>query len=255
MAFCARRRVAVGEAEPGDVPLGDPPHGVRHDVRVFVPQPLAQQVLAEHHRASLARDGRVFASRGGVPVVLHGVLGAAGNRRRDVGPAVPETRVRIHEREFLLLGPRAALDVRPDVVVPALAALFPRPLAQAASHFTPLATPVPLHERGERRVLGVGPAVPVFNTRRSLPSLRLKVVARQRRVRAYTRRRRAVRGVRQRAETRSAQARERVQVRVDRVLQHVGERLGSGRVPARRQEKRRREGARSARSFPFFRRF
>ncbi len=57
------------------------------------------------------------------PTYLNGVVRAAREHLGDLGPAVPELRVRLEEQVLLLLRPRLLLDVRVQLVVPALAAL------------------------------------------------------------------------------------------------------------------------------------
>ena len=59
-----------------------------------------------------------------VPVVLDGVVAAAGQVLGDLGPAVAHAGVQLVEELVLLLGPRRLLDLGVEVVVPALAALF-----------------------------------------------------------------------------------------------------------------------------------
>lgn len=56
-----------------------------------------------------------------VPVVLDGVVGAAGQELRDLGPLVAVLCVLLHQHAVLLLGPLPPLDAGIQVIVPSVA--------------------------------------------------------------------------------------------------------------------------------------
>ena len=62
--------------------------------------------------------------QGRIPVVLDGVVGAARDELRDLGPFVADAVVRLHDNVVFLFSPRLLADRRVEVVVPALTALY-----------------------------------------------------------------------------------------------------------------------------------
>lgn len=120
---------------------------------------------------------------GGVPVVLHSIVGPesggggiifskcdykqikgiiiiiilmriSGNSKHspsrqhlgDLGPAVSQHAVRFVDDEILFCGPGGLLHVRVEVVVPALATLFPQSPLQVFGHHSPLFITVFIHQ-------------------------------------------------------------------------------------------------------------
>ena len=71
-----------------------------------------------------SRHLSVFSSPRRVPVVLHAVLSTAWKALRDVRPLVPKLQMRFDELLLFVQSPRAAFDVRSEVIVPSLAALL-----------------------------------------------------------------------------------------------------------------------------------
>mmetsp|Transcript_23593 Transcript_23593/g.52987 ORF Transcript_23593/g.52987 Transcript_23593/m.52987 type:complete len:231 (+) Transcript_23593:851-1543(+) len=83
---------------------------------------------AERRRVvpDLAVEAAHVAAHERVPVVLHVVVCAAGQALGDLGPLIAQFLVRFGHDPLLLLCPVGLVDMRVEVVVPALAALLAR---------------------------------------------------------------------------------------------------------------------------------
>ena len=90
---------------------------------VFLLQALALGLI-EALDAGLARLLLHFSLQGRVEVVLDVVIGAAGEELRDLGPSIAVLEMQIKNFLVLFFRPPVLLDVRVQVVVPALSALL-----------------------------------------------------------------------------------------------------------------------------------
>ena len=90
---------------------------------------------------------------GRVPVVLDGVVGPPRQQLGDFRPLVAEDLVRLVDDRVLVLRPGALLDLRVEVVVPALAALLADAALEMARYKRPFLRAVLVHEFDDLLVL------------------------------------------------------------------------------------------------------
>mmetsp|Transcript_3158 Transcript_3158/g.9795 ORF Transcript_3158/g.9795 Transcript_3158/m.9795 type:complete len:215 (-) Transcript_3158:225-869(-) len=125
--------------------------------------PQLVDVVAQHRRPGAtpvdrgAAARRVLAPSGRVPVVLDGVVRAPRQQLGDLRPLVAVRLVRFHENAVLLLAPAVALDVRVEVVVPALAALLANAARQVTRNHAPLLGAMLQHQAQDLVVLLLRP--------------------------------------------------------------------------------------------------
>jgi hypothetical protein len=89
----------------------------------------------------------------GVPVVLDGVVGAAGEQPSDGGPLVAEPGVRAEDGVVLLGREGTVLHLRGQLVAPPQPARLARPPRDGAADQGPVARAVPGHQPLQRLVL------------------------------------------------------------------------------------------------------
>ena len=132
--------------------------------------------------AQLATVGLVLLLHGRVPVVLDGVVRAAGQVLGYLGPSIAHAHVQVDEERVLVVGPRRLLDVRIEVVVPALATLFAQAAAQVLGDERPALGAVLAYQVDHLGVLLLGPrALDEVRVEDLLPALLALVLGARRR--------------------------------------------------------------------------
>mmetsp|Transcript_33230 Transcript_33230/g.98762 ORF Transcript_33230/g.98762 Transcript_33230/m.98762 type:complete len:262 (+) Transcript_33230:1740-2525(+) len=88
-----------------------------------------------------------------IPSILNGVVGPAVQQLGDLGPPGPQSSGRFDDHLVLLLHPLSAVDVRIEVIVPALPALLPQSSLELLGDERPLLLPVLMDQLCHLRVL------------------------------------------------------------------------------------------------------